>query len=86
MGSVTDSGEKVLSSFQNFYFRNQVVSEMIGAAYGLSRKLHAEFCVIFAKFGISRLSLDFSEAKYGRTYCLKWKIYVKCFCVLLLEI
>ena len=86
MGCVKDSGEKVRSGFRNFCFRNRVVSEMLGVAYGLSRKFHAEFCVIFTKVGISGLSLDFSEAKYGRTYGWKWKIYVKCFYVLLLEI
>ena len=59
---------------------------MIGGAYGLSRKLRAEFCVIFTKVGISGLSIDFSKAKYGQTYGWKWQIYVKCFCVLLLEI
>ena len=81
-----DSGEKAHSGFWNFCFRNRVVSEMLGAAYGLNRKLGAEFCVIFTKVEISGLSLDFSEAKYGRTYGRKWQIYVKCFCVLLLEI
>ena len=62
-----DSREKVHSSFQNFYFWNRVVSEMLGAMYGLSRKLCAEFCVIFTKVGISEPSLDFFVAKYGRT-------------------
>ena len=67
MGWVKDSGEKVRSGFRNFCFQNRVVSEMLGAAYGMNRKLHAEFCVIFTKVGISGLSLDFSKAKYGRT-------------------
>ena len=84
MAWVTDSGEKVNSCFQNFYLRNKVVPEMLEVAYGMSRKLCAKFCAIFTKFRISGLSLDFSEAKYGRTYGRKWKIYVKCF-VLLLE-
>ena len=86
MGWVMESGEKVLSCFQNFCFWNRVVSEMLGATYGLSKKFHTEFWVIFTKVGISGLSLDFSEAKYGQTYGRKWQIYVKCFCVLLLEI
>ena len=60
--------KKVCSGFQNFCFRNRVVSEVLRAAYGMSRKLCVEFCVIFTKVGISGLSLDFSEAKYGRTY------------------
>ena len=63
-----DSGEKVRSGFRNFCFRNLIVSEMFGATYGLSRKLCTEFFVIFTKVGISGLSLDFFEAKYGRTY------------------
>ena len=33
----------VCSGFQNFCFRNRVVSEMLGAAYSLSRKLFVEF-------------------------------------------
>ena len=41
---------------------------MIRATYDLSRKLLVEFWVIFTKVGIYGLSLDFSEAKYGRTY------------------
>ena len=90
MGWVRDSGEKVSFCFRNFCFWNRVVFEMIEAAYGLSRKLCAEFFVIFTKVGISGLSLDFSEVKYGWTYGWtygrKWQIYVKCFCVLLLEI
>ena len=86
VGWVTENGEKVRSGFRNFYFLNRVVSEMLGAVYGLSKKLCTEFCVIFTKFGIFGLSLDFSEATYDRTYGRKWQIYVKCFCVLLLEI
>ena len=82
MGCVTENGEKVRSIFQNFCFRNRVVFEMLGATYGLSRKLRAEFCVKITKVGISGLSLDFSEAKYGRTYGREWKIYVKRFCVI----
>ena len=69
-----------------FVFRTGLYLKCSGAAYGLSKKLHAEFCVIFTKVGISGLSLDFSEAKYGRNYGRKFQIYVKCFCVLLLEI
>ena len=65
---VTDSGEKVRSGFWNFCFWNRVVSEMLEVAYGLSRKLSSEFCVKITKFGIFGLNLDFSEAKYGRTY------------------
>ena len=61
------------------------MSKVLGAAYGLRRKLCAEFCVIFTKARISGLSLDCSEAKYGRTYGQKWQIYVKCFYVLLLK-
>ena len=34
------------------------------------------FCVIFTKAGISRLSLDFSEAKYGRIYDREWLMCV----------
>ena len=30
------------------------------------------FCVIFTNVGISVLSLDFSEAKYGRIYGREW--------------
>ena len=86
MGWVTDILERIRSGFWKFCFQNRVVSEVLGAEYGLSRKLRAEFLVIFTKVGISGLSLDFSEAKYGRTYGLEWLIYVKCFCVLLLEI
>ena len=82
MGWVTDNGEKVRFGFRNFCFLNRVVSELLETAYGLSMKLHTEFCVIFTKVGIFGLSLDFSKAKYGR----EWLIYVKCFCVLLLEI
>ena len=41
---------------------------MLGAAYDLSKKLRAEFSVIVTKVGIFILSLDFFEAKYGRTY------------------
>ena len=67
-----DNGEKVRSGFWNLCFRNQVVSKMFRVAYGLSRKLHSEFCVIFTKVGIFGLSLDFSEVKYGRTYDRKW--------------
>ena len=33
----------VRSGFWNFYFRNRVVSEMLEATYGLSRKLLVEF-------------------------------------------
>ena len=82
MGWVIDRGEKVRFGFQNFCFRNRVVSEMLGGAYGLSRKLCVEFCVIFTKVGIYGLSLNFFEAKYG----WEWLIYVKWFCVLLLQI
>ena len=56
------------SGFRNFCFQNRVVSEVLGAAYGLSRKLSAAFWVIFTKVGISGLSLDFSKAMYGWTY------------------
>ena len=66
MGWVMDIGEKVRSSFQNFCFRNRVVSELLEAAYDLRWKLRTEFCVIFIKVGIFGLSLDFFEAKYGR--------------------
>ena len=59
MGWVTDGGEKVHYGFRNFCFWNWVVFEMLGAAYGLSRKLRAEFCVKITKVGISRLSLYF---------------------------
>ena len=59
---------------------------MLEAAYGLSMKLRVEFWVIFIKVGIYGLSLDFSEAKYGRTYGWEWLIYVKCFCVFLMEL
>ena len=68
--------------FGTSIFRNRVVSKMLEVVYGLSRKLRAEFCVIFKKFRIYGLSLDFSEARYGWTYGQKWKIYVKCFCVI----
>ena len=38
----------VCSGFQNFYFQNRVVSEMLEAAYGLNRKLLVEFlCDIY---------------------------------------
>ena len=38
----------VHSGFQNFRFWNRVVSEMLGVAYGLSRKLRVEFlCDIY---------------------------------------
>ena len=33
------------------------------------------FCVIFAKSGLSGLSLDFSKAKYGRIYGREWLMY-----------
>ena len=46
-----DSGEKVSFGFQNFCFRNRVVSKMLGVTYGLSRKLSNEFCVICTKVG-----------------------------------
>ena len=59
---------------------------MIRATYDLSRKLRVEFWVIFTKVGIYGLSLDFSEAKYGRTYGWEWLIYMKCFYVLLMKI
>ena len=37
----------VRSSFRNFCFRNRFVTEMLGAAYGLSRELRVEcFCGI----------------------------------------
>ena len=52
---------------------------MLGVAYGLRRKLRAEFLVTFTKVGISGRSLDFSDAKYGWTYGREWLIYVKCF-------
>ena len=45
---------------------------MLGAAYGLSRKLIVEFLCNIYKAGISGLSLDFSEAKYGRIYGWEW--------------
>ena len=76
MSWVIDSGEKVHSYFQNFCFRNRVISEMLKATYGLSRKLHAEFCVKITKVGISILSLDFSKAKSGRIYGREWLMYV----------
>ena len=34
------------------------------------------FCVIFIKAEISRLSLDFSEAKYDRIYGREWLMRV----------
>ena len=34
------------------------------------------FCVIFTNDGISGLSLDFSEAKYGWIYDREWLICV----------
>ena len=49
---------------------------MLGDAYGLSKKLCVEFCVIFTKDGISGLSLDFSEAKDGRIYGWEWLMCV----------
>ena len=49
---------------------------MLGAAYGLSRKLRAEFCVKFTKVGISGKSLDFSKAKSGRIYGREWLMCV----------
>ena len=42
--------------FQNFYFRNRFVSEMHGAAYGMSRELRVGcFCGIYKiwTFGLS---------------------------------
>ena len=43
MGWVMDSCGTIRSGFLNLCFWNQVVSEMLGAAYGVSRKLHVEF-------------------------------------------
>ena len=71
-----DSRGTIGSSFQNFYFRNRVVSELLGDAYSLCRKLRVEFCVIFIKAGISGKSLDFFEAKYGRIYGREWLMCV----------
>ena len=34
------------------------------------------FCVIFTNAGISGLSLDFSEAKYGQIYVQEWLMCV----------
>ena len=34
------------------------------------------FCVIFTKAGVSGLSLDFFEAKFGRIYGREWLMYV----------
>ena len=58
-----DSGEKVHSGFWRLCFWNWVVSEMPGAAYGLSKKLHAEFWVKITKVGIFGLSLDFFQGQ-----------------------
>ena len=33
--------------FQNFCFRNRFVSEMLGAAYGVSKELHVEGFVLY---------------------------------------
>ena len=49
---------------------------MLGAAYGLRKKLRVEFHVIFTKAGISGLSLDFFEAKYGQIYDREWLMCV----------
>ena len=54
--------------FRNFCFWNRFVSEMLGAAYGLSRELCVGFLVVLIKSGLSRLSPDSFRAKHGRIY------------------
>ena len=44
------------------------------------------FCVIFTKAGISGLSLDFSEVKYGQIYGREWLMCVKLNNMLMCEI
>ena len=39
--------------FQNFCFQNRIVSKMLGAVHGLSRKLHVEFlCDIYKSLNL----------------------------------
>ena len=50
----------VRSGFQNFCFRNQLVSKMLEAAYGLSRELRVGcFCVVLIKARLSGLSPEY---------------------------
>ena len=67
----------VHSDFQNFYFWNHFVNEMLGATYGLSREL----CVGFFVWYVQKLDfLDYvpiiSEAKHGRIYGQEWLMCV----------
>ena len=54
--------------FRNFCFFKRVVSEMIGAIYGLSRKLGVEFLCDIYKIWNFWTKSRFSKAKYGRIY------------------
>ena len=56
----------VRSGFRNFCFRNQLVSKMLGAAYGLSRELRVGcFCVVLIKARLSGLSPEYFMVGHG---------------------
>ena len=53
----------VRSGFRNLCFWNRFVSEMLRAAYGLSKELRVECCVVLTQDGLSRLSSDYFQGQ-----------------------
>ena len=66
----------VYSGIRNFCFRNRVVSEMLGAMYGLSKKLRVEFlCDIYKRWNFWT-EFGFFEAKSSQIYGREWLMCV----------